>query len=81
MVISLMAWTNSVYVDIACMLSMLCANIVMRKLIHHYAIEFNFQHMGHAIFGGLLFKVHVFLKLNNMPSIEDTGVVFSSLTD
>ena len=46
--ISLMAWTNSVYVDIACVLSMLYANIVMRQLIHHYAVEFNFQHLEHA---------------------------------
>ena len=32
-------------VEYACVLS-----IVMRQLIHHYAIEFNFQHVGHAIF-------------------------------
>ena len=58
--ISLMAWTNSVYVDIACVLSMLYANIVMRQLIHHYAVEFNFQHLEHAYILAFGISVYIF---------------------
>ena len=68
MVISLMAWTNSVYVDIACVLSMLYANIVMWQLIHHYALEFNFQHLEHAYI--LAFGISVyFLYVGNFRNL------------